>query len=95
VRLPDFILAMWNPAADARGITLHVRLDPGASGGSCDSVRIQHIVWNLVSNAVKFTRRPEGRRGRGARGRVSGPLPKPVDPHELTSVIAGLAGRTG
>ena len=45
-------------AAEARGITLDVRLDPSVSGALCDSVRIQQVVWNLVSNAVKFT--PKG-----------------------------------
>ena len=45
-------------AAEARGITLDVRLDPSASSALCDSVRIQQVVWNLVSNAVKFT--PKG-----------------------------------
>ncbi len=42
-------------AAEARGITLNVDLDPSASGAWCDGVRIQQVVWNLVSNAVKFT----------------------------------------
>ena len=45
-------------AAEARGITLDVRLDPSVSGALCDNVRIQQVVWNLVSNAVKFT--PKG-----------------------------------
>ena len=59
--LADLVNAGLNvtrPAADARGITLNVRIDPAASGTLCDSVRIQQVVWNLVSNAIKFT--PDG-----------------------------------
>jgi len=46
------------PAAEAREIAIDVQLDPSASRAMCDETRIQQIVWNLVSNAIKFT--PKG-----------------------------------
>lgn len=45
-------------AADAKGISLQEILDPRVDGVAGDPGRLQQIVWNLVSNAVKFT--PKG-----------------------------------
>jgi signal transduction histidine kinase/ActR/RegA family two-component response regulator len=43
------------PAAEAKGIRLDCQLDPAASQASCDPSRITQIVWNLLSNSMKFT----------------------------------------
>ncbi|HYH45616.1 MAG TPA: GAF domain-containing protein [Thermoanaerobaculia bacterium] len=46
------------PAADARGIRVHMVLDFGAGQVWGDPVRLQQVAWNLLSNAIKFT--PKG-----------------------------------
>jgi len=43
------------PAADARGLQLHTTIDSPHANVRADAERIQQIVWNLVSNAIKFT----------------------------------------
>jgi signal transduction histidine kinase/CheY-like chemotaxis protein len=53
-------IAVVQPAAHAKGITLDYWAQPALGAISADSARLQQIVWNLLSNAVKFT--PHGGR---------------------------------
>ncbi|MBV8885777.1 MAG: response regulator [Chroococcidiopsidaceae cyanobacterium CP_BM_RX_35] len=47
-------------AAEAKGIEVETTFEPGVGTISGDAARLQQVVWNLISNAVKFT--PEGGR---------------------------------
>ena len=43
------------PAAEAKGIILSIMYNTDVKTITCDSQRLQQMIWNLMTNAVKFT----------------------------------------
>jgi CheY-like chemotaxis protein/two-component sensor histidine kinase len=69
------------PSAAAKGVDLRLTASAEAIGVIGDGARMQQVVWNLVSNAIKFT--PRG-------GRVEVTLQRSADHAEIVVADTGL-----
>jgi signal transduction histidine kinase/CheY-like chemotaxis protein len=72
VQVVEAAIATVRPAAEAKGIRIQSLLDPKAGPVLGDSGRLQQVVWNLLTNAIKFT--PKGGRVQVVMERVNSHL---------------------
>ena len=56
--LIEDIEALMRPQAESKGLSLSVDIDPALPARvSCDVTRVRQVIFNLMSNAIKFTER--------------------------------------
>ena len=54
-QMVGIVVDSFRPAALAKNLTVETALETGAGTVNGDSERLQQVVWNLLSNAIRFT----------------------------------------
>jgi signal transduction histidine kinase len=54
-QMVGIVVDSFRPAAFAKNLTVETALETGAGTVNGDSERLQQVVWNLLSNAIRFT----------------------------------------
>ena len=53
--LIEAAIEMVKPSADSKNVTVGSEIEEGVDSLTCDAQRLQQMIWNLLTNAVKFT----------------------------------------